>query len=113
MQIKLRVFNDGRISARDRLEDALLAANIGLEDLAQLRDVHLQRICRCLRRCLAPKVIDQLRDRHDSVGVQEEERQQRPLFRPSQIEDLAALARLERAEDLELDGFRVRAHERL
>src|SRR5207248_376247 len=39
VQIELRVFNDGRVSAGDRLEDALLAANVGLDDLAQLRDV--------------------------------------------------------------------------
>src|SRR5438093_2112301 len=69
------------------------------QHLSQLRDVDLHHLLRALRHVLAPQLVNDAIDRQRPVGVDEEERQQRPLFAAAQTQLATAVANLERSED--------------
>jgi hypothetical protein len=71
----------------------------GLEDLAQLRDVHLEGVRRCLGRVGRPESLDQAIARDDLVGVEEEDREESALLVPSERDRTAAFVDLERPEN--------------
>ena len=72
------------------------------EQLAQLRDVELKRVCRGGRRAGRPQHVDQAIDRHSPVGRQEERREQRALLGPAERDRAAAVDDFERSQDPEL-----------
>jgi hypothetical protein len=55
---------------------------VGLEQLAQLRDVDLDHVWSACRRLLAPEVIDKLVDRDDLMRVKEEVGEKSTGFAP-------------------------------
>ena len=66
--------------------------------LAELRDEDLHHLLRALGRLVAPEVVDELSDRHDAAGVQEQQREQRLLLPAAQLN----ARHVERLEDPEL-----------
>jgi streptogramin lyase len=72
---------------------------LGLEQLAQPRDVRLERGGGVGRRGVAPELLDQAVGRDRLARVQQEEREQGPLFRPPETKRLRPIPDLERAED--------------
>ena len=94
---------------RVRLDLDQVAGRTGDEDvrrehLAEVRDVRLEDVDRCLGRLLAPELVDQAIARDDLVRSGEEERKQRALPRAAQGERVPAVDCLERPEDPELHG---------
>ena len=77
-------------------------AAIGLERLAQVRDVHLQRRRRAQRGVIAPQAVDQSIGRDGTVGFEEEHREHRSLLRCPERDRQPALERLEHPEHPEL-----------
>src|SRR5262249_59142341 len=72
------------------------------EDLAQLRDVHLQCVRGRVRRGRAPELVDQAIPGDDVGCVQEQDGKQGALLRAPKGDRAAVLERLQRAEDPEL-----------
>ena len=75
---------------------------LGAEQLPQLRDVPLQRLARSRCRLLLPERVDQSIARDDAVRLQQEQREQRALLLPTQVEREPVRSHLERAEKTEL-----------
>src|SRR5439155_26190557 len=73
LEVELAWIGAQRISRRPR-EDAVLP-----DELSKLRDVDLNAFGRGRRGLVAPKELDQPGRRKELVGVQEENREQRPL----------------------------------
>ncbi len=75
---------------------------LGLERLAKLRDVHLERVRRGLGRPRPPQVVDQAIARNHRVGVQQQDREKRPLLGRSERKRLVLVENLKRSEDPEI-----------
>ena len=75
---------------------------VGLDRLAQLGHVALQRGRRRRRRRLAPDEVDQPLTRDDVVGVQQEDRQHASLARTAERRRLFTGSRLDAAEEPEV-----------
>src|SRR5438034_7569243 len=86
-----------QVSRRRRLERPLR-----LEQLPELRDVDLERLCRGRRRPLAPEPVDQALARERLVRMQQEERQERPLLRAAHPQRAAFAKHLQRSEQPKL-----------
>ena len=71
------------------------------EQLSQLGDVHLESLMGGLRGPFVPERVDQAVASDDPVRVQEQEGNQRALFRAAELERAPFLEHLERAEDAE------------
>ena len=84
------------ISRRLRHDD------VAAERLPQRVDGVLERARRRRRRAVAPEVEDQAVGRDDLARAECERRHQRPLLAPRQVQDVLALAHLERAEEADL-----------
>jgi hypothetical protein len=52
----------------------------------------------------APEVLDDLVDRHDVVGTQQEKRKERALLMPTEREALTPVLDFERTENAEIHG---------
>ena len=76
------------------------------ERLAEAVDVHLERRDRRPRGLGAPQDVDQPVSRHDDLGVQEQERQQRPLLGCAQLQWAVLAGRLDRPQNPEFDVSR-------
>ena len=77
-------------------------AGAGVERFAQARHVYLQRLRRGRRRMLSPQLVDQPLHRKRLVGVQQEQRQQRPLLVPRGRHVATLIEGLQRTEDAEV-----------
>jgi hypothetical protein len=75
-----------------------------VERSAQPRDVDLKRLDRAGGGLLPPELVDQPVAGHDLVRVQQEQREQGPLPRTSEIDPVTVLGNIERAKDAELHG---------
>ena len=84
------------VAGRARLERA------GAEQPAQLRNGVVQRGRRRRRRPLAPELVDQAVGRNDSPGVEQQDREQRPLPLPRERERALVTDDLERPEQPKL-----------
>ena len=80
-----------------------LAPALGLEQLPQLGDVDLKEVRRRLGRPLLPEVLDEPVARDDLVRVEEEDREQSPLLRASELERATLGADFEGPENQELE----------
>ena len=56
---------------------------------------------------LAVQVVRDLLDRHDPIGLEEENREDGALLRPPEPDRFAVVGRLDRAKDAEIDGHCV------
>ena len=74
-------------------------APVGVQCLTQPRDVRLQRLQRCGRRARSPKIVDQPVSRDDLIGVQQQNRQQRPLLVATEPDRAIPIADLQRTEN--------------
>jgi hypothetical protein len=73
------------------------------QELAELREITLERGLRGRRRILAPNELDEPIGRDDAVPLDEEDRKDSSLARPADVERPAVEANLERAEQCVLD----------
>src|SRR5205823_3494343 len=96
LQIQLTNVDPEQVTRRLRFQTLLT------EQLAQLRDVHLERLLGRLRRLLLPERIDQALARNDPVRFQQQGRQQDALLQPPKVDRLPVGKDLQRAQDLEL-----------
>src|SRR5215208_680968 len=71
------------IARRAGRQDSLRAEL--LETLSQVGDVDLDRMVSGPRRAVAPQQLDQPVDREDLPGLQQQDRQQRALFRRAEV----------------------------
>ena len=85
------------VAGRPRLE------RLGAEQLPQARHAVLHVGRRRGRRSPLPQLVDQPVERHDVVRLQEEERHQRALLRPTQPDRHTPHTSLQRAQHAELD----------
>ena len=85
-----------RVARRPRLD------HTRAERLAQLRDVHLNRLDRRRRRPLAPEQADDRRGRDELAPAQQQQREHRPLPRRAHRQLPAVLPHRERAQNPEL-----------
>src|SRR5258706_10630933 len=85
---------------------------VSAESLAQLRDVHLQRLAGGRRRLVPPQRVDQPLARDGAVRLEQEPREQRALLLPAQLERAPVVDHLERAEETEVHLTSV-PHDRL
>ena len=85
----------------DQVAGGLGDDRVVAEQLAQLRDVHLDGRGRGLRGCAAPDLVDQAIASDGLVGVEQEQGEQRPLLRTPELQHAAVLLDLERSEDAE------------
>ena len=69
------------------------------ERLAQARHVDLQRVARRRGRIVSPQLLDQPIPRHDPIGAQQQDREQRALLRSPQREPPAVRVDRQRAKD--------------
>jgi hypothetical protein len=84
------------------------ASNVGaLERLAQPRDGQLQALDRARRGRLASQLLDQPIDRHRLVGMQQQQREQRPLLGAAKRHRQLTVLDLERTQDPELHARHV------
>ena len=65
------------------------------QHLAQARDLVRERMARGLGRLIAPQLLEQLLARHDAVGIQQQDGEQRALPRAADREQATVLAHLE------------------
>ena len=79
---------------------------VAAEGLAQLRDVHLQRLAGGRRRRVLPKRVDQALARDGAVRLEQEQREQRALLVAAELEHSPVVDNLEPAEEAELHGRR-------
>ena len=107
-EIELVRFDRNQIAGRPGQQDPLR------QQLAQARDVHLQRRHGRLGRLIAPELVDQTLARDDPICAQQQERQHRPLLRAPQRERPITPLHLERAEQPVLHArsqrFRLHRH---
>jgi hypothetical protein len=89
--------------ARRARDEHPVAATVRAERLAKPRDVDLQRVAGGSGWVVGPQLLDQPVARHDAVGLEQQDRQQRPLLGPTEREPVTVRADLERAEDAEVD----------
>ena len=98
LQVELLRSDANHVSGRPRLEPCVLA-----EHLAELGDlaVHLRR----RRGRCAPRIelIGEAVDRDDPVGIEQQDRERRPLLRPAERKRSFIPDDLERAQDPELE----------
>lgn len=99
VEIELAVRDHQEITGRPGLH-ALPA-----EQLAQVRDVHVQSLAGRHGRGLAPERVDQEICRDNPVRVQEQRRQQCPLLGPRDLDRPLAVAHLERPEHSVAHGY--------
>jgi hypothetical protein len=108
---RLLAVRDQRFEAarvdRVRLDAEQVAGRAGddqavAERAAELRDGVLEHLRRGRRRPLAPEPVDQPIARHDLVGVQQEQREQRPLPSTRELDLSAFLDELQGPQDPEL-----------
>src|SRR5207248_6373768 len=78
MQVEVRRAELEDVSRRPGLDEGRA------ERLAELRDVHLQRLRRGVGRPLTPQPVDQAVARYHLVRVRKEDGEQRTLLRPAQ-----------------------------
>ena len=78
------------------------AAGLTRQRLAQAGDLHLHRLGGVRRWTLAPELVDQPVRAERLVGVQQQQRQQRPLLAPAERDRAALVEDLERAENAEV-----------
>ena len=80
--------SDPECVARRACDQQLLvpAGRVGIEQLAELGDMHLKRRPPRVRRAPGPQLVDQAVPRDDLVRMQEQEGEQRALLRPAQGE---------------------------
>jgi hypothetical protein len=74
----------------------------------QLRHLPLHLRHRCHRRPSRVELVGEPLDRHDAIGVQQQDRERRPLPRPAERHLPAVGGHLERTEDAELQHARGR-----
>ena len=86
----------GEVAARRRDD------HVGPQGLAQPADVALHHLGRARDRRLAPELVDQPRRRDGLVGVQQEDREQRPLLGRAELQGPPAGRDLERPQDEEI-----------
>jgi hypothetical protein len=79
----------------------------GLEDLAQIVHVGLQRSARAGRRLFPPQQVDETVHRHHAVGVDQQHGQHRPLLGRPETHRFAAVPHLQRAQYLEVHPPRL------
>ena len=72
---------------------------LAADQLAQLGDVHLERLDRRVGRVVLPEGVDQAIARDDPVRMQQEHGEQRPLLGAGDVDRPAVLAQLERSEN--------------
>ena len=83
-QVQLLGLDADQIAGRARDQNPVRGgARRPLEQLAQARDMHLERLRCGLRRLPAPQLLDQAVTRNDLVRVGEQDREQCSLFRSS------------------------------
>jgi len=106
MEVELAVGDRQDVAMGTGQKDPVLtwiyARGIVLEPSAQLRDERVNVLRRVRRRFGAPEVLDDLVDRHDDVGTQQEKREQGPLLMPAEREALAPVLDFERTENAEI-----------
>ena len=90
--------------ARRARDEHRVAAAVRAERLAEPRDVDLERVAGGGGRVVGPQLLDQPIAGHDAVGLQQQDREQRPLLGAAEREPVTVRADLERAEDAEVDG---------
>ena len=90
---------DARDVARSLRDDHARRGTIGLDHLAQLGHVALQRGRGRRRRRFAPDQVDQPVARDDLVGVQQQDRQHAALARPAERSDGVPGSRLDRSKE--------------
>ena len=100
VQIDVVVGDAQHVAGRGRLHA------LGPDDLAELRDVPVQRRGRGLGRLAAPDELDQPLARHDLVRMHEERREERALPGAAERERLPTGDDLQRPEDAEFHAFR-------
>ena len=93
------------VPGRPRDEHAALAARrpLGLDQLAQLRDVAVQCRDGGARRLVAPQLVDEAIGGHDLIGLEQQECEQAALLETAERKRAAFAPDLERAQDPELD----------
>ena len=96
LQIQFTNLDPEQVTRRPRFQTFLT------EQLAQLRDVDLERLLGRLRRLLLPERIDQAIARNDPVRLQQQNRQQDALLLPPKLDRLPVGKHLQRAQDSEL-----------
>ena len=79
----------------------------GLQEAPEPGDIGLQRCHGACRGLVTPELLDQPVDGHHPVGRHDQHREERPLLRAAQGEQLPAADDLERAQRPELDGRSV------
>jgi hypothetical protein len=65
-------------------DEQRVAAAVRAERLAQPRDMDLEGVVRGRRRIVGPQLLDQAVAGDDAIGLQQEDRQQRPLLRTAE-----------------------------
>src|SRR5215216_8111920 len=82
-QVELPILDPQLVARRAGGEDPTSAAGaLGLEQVAELRDVHLERLSRRLGRALAPQRLDQAIARDDLVRMEQQNAEEQSLLRP-------------------------------
>ena len=104
LQIELAVLEAQLIAGRPRHQQTagLARGPIRLERLPQPRHRHLQRLRGVLESSLPPELLDQAVPGDHLVGVQQQQRQQRPLLGPPERERPIAVEYLQRPQDPEV-----------
>jgi hypothetical protein len=88
------------VPGRARLEEG---AHSRAQRPAKAGNVYVERLCRRLGRVRRPDRVDQRVWSHDLVHVDEKDGEERALFRRPQVYEATVDARLERAENPELE----------
>jgi hypothetical protein len=93
-----------RISARTTNEQVrrLATLALGLHQLAELRHIHLQDVASGLGRLIAPQHLNQSLDTYDSIGLQYQSGQQRPLLATPKRNRMPMLDSLDRSQNAEV-----------
>ena len=87
-------------------------AGLTRQRLAQAGDLHLHRLGGVGGWTLPPELVDQTVRAERLVGVQQEQRQERPLLAAAERDRVALLEDLERAENAEVHARGMRASRR-
>ena len=92
-----------RVARRRRHDDVVRGALLvtRLEQSSQLHDVDLKRRLRGRRDVLAPQVVDQTVGGHHPVGIEQQDREERPRFRRTQRKRSASTTNLGGTENAE------------
>jgi hypothetical protein len=100
-QVVVLRFDTKDVTVRRRLE-ARTSIGVRSEEFPQSRNVDTEARAGFGRRVLVPNGIDQALSRHELVGVQQQDRQDRSLLSPTKSERLTGRGDLQRAEDAKL-----------